>query len=119
MVQWQRHIFPFLRHIHKRVVDHHHANPSAPSLVISRLASSLSQGQIGRRAWTITTPTLPYFSRPIFLGFQHQFCGHPVAVFIPSERETEVGHVMRGYMSFAVISGGETMFLVANILGMS
>ncbi|KAL9315065.1 hypothetical protein ACSQ67_016066 [Phaseolus vulgaris] len=47
MVQWQRHILPFLRHIHKRVVDHHHANPSAPSLVISRLASSLSQGQVG------------------------------------------------------------------------
>ncbi|KAK7373979.1 hypothetical protein VNO80_07402 [Phaseolus coccineus] len=43
MVQWQRHILPFLRHIHKQVVAHHHANPSAPSLVISRLASSLSQ----------------------------------------------------------------------------
>ncbi|KAK7374200.1 hypothetical protein VNO80_07627 [Phaseolus coccineus] len=72
MVQWQRHILPFLRHIHKRVVDHHHANPSAPRLVISRLASSLSQGQVGGRAWTTTIPTLPCFSRPIFLCFQHQ-----------------------------------------------
>ncbi|XP_027930166.1 uncharacterized protein LOC114186307 [Vigna unguiculata] len=90
MVQWQRHIFPFLRHLHKRVVDPHHANPSAPSLVISRLASSLSQGQVGRRAWTITTPTLPCFSRPIFLGFQHQGISSTAPLLANSSEETPV-----------------------------
>ncbi|XP_052724826.1 50S ribosomal protein L22, chloroplastic isoform X2 [Vigna angularis] len=86
MVKWQRLIFPFLRHIHKRVVDHHHANPSAPSLAISRLASSLSQGQIGR----ITMPTLPCFSRPIFLGFQHQGISTTAPLLANSSEEAPV-----------------------------
>jgi hypothetical protein len=41
MVQWQRHIFPILRRIHKGV---EHANSSATNLVIYRFGSSLSQG---------------------------------------------------------------------------
>jgi hypothetical protein len=41
MVQWQRHIFPILRRIHKGVEN---ANSSATNLVIYRFGSSLSQG---------------------------------------------------------------------------
>ncbi|TKY65511.1 50S ribosomal protein L22 [Spatholobus suberectus] len=87
MVQWQRRIFPILRHIHKGVVDHHHANLLAPNPVISCLVSSLSQGQLGRRAWP-TTP--PCFSRPIFLGFQHQGISSSAQLLANSSEETPV-----------------------------
>ncbi|KAH1199687.1 50S ribosomal protein L22 [Glycine max] len=87
MVQWHRHVFPFLRHIHKRVLEPQ-ATHSAPSLVISRLASSLSQGQLGRRTWTTTT--LPCFSRPVFLTFQHQGISSSAQLLANSSEETPV-----------------------------
>lgn len=91
MVQWQRHFFPFLRRIHKGLVavEHHHANHSPSNLVISRFASSLSQGQFERRAW-LTTTTLPCFSRPIFLGFQHQGISSSTQLLANSSEETPV-----------------------------
>ncbi|KAK7340199.1 hypothetical protein VNO77_20896 [Canavalia gladiata] len=64
MVQWRRHIFPILRHFHKGVVEHQ-PNHSLPN----RLASSFSQGQLGRRP---CTTTFPYFSNPLYRCFQHQ-----------------------------------------------
>ncbi|RDX83215.1 rplV [Mucuna pruriens] len=86
MVQWQRHIFPFLRRIHKGVVDHH-ALHSPPNLVISRLASSLSQGHFGTRPWTTTFPS---FSRPLYLGFQHQGISSSTWLLANSSEETPV-----------------------------
>ncbi|XP_020218548.1 uncharacterized protein LOC109801831 [Cajanus cajan] len=84
MVQWQRHIFPFLRHIRKGVVD---ANHSSPNLVISRLASSLSQGQLERRA--CTTP-FPWFSRPIYLAFQLRGISSSTWLLANSSEETPI-----------------------------
>ncbi|GAU34721.1 hypothetical protein TSUD_16940 [Trifolium subterraneum] len=61
MVQWQRHIFPILRRIHKGV---EHANSSATNLVIYRFGSSLSQGQL-QRQWS----TKLFFGNIKVVGF--------------------------------------------------
>ncbi|XP_027351918.1 uncharacterized protein LOC113862861 [Abrus precatorius] len=89
MVQWQRHIFPILRHIQKGVVAEHHAIPnhSAASIVISRLASSLSQGQLGRSAWATTSP---YFSNPLYHCLQHQGISSSTRLLANSSEETPV-----------------------------
>ncbi|KAL2330379.1 hypothetical protein Fmac_017960 [Flemingia macrophylla] len=82
MVQWQRHIFPFLRHIRKP-----NPSPPNPNTLISRLASSLSQGQLERRVFTTT---FPCFSRPIYLAFQFRGVSSSPQLQANSSEETPV-----------------------------
>ncbi|KAI4347335.1 hypothetical protein L6164_008153 [Bauhinia variegata] len=83
MVQWQRHILPILRHIGRRV---DHANDAAPSLLISRLGSSFSHGQL-QRTWR--TP-LPSISRPFYHYFQQQGISSSTKLLANSSEETPV-----------------------------
>ncbi|XP_057445581.1 uncharacterized protein LOC130737752 [Lotus japonicus] len=83
MVQWQRHIFPILRHIHKGVDHVYH---SAPKLSISHLSSSFPQGQF-QGAWTTTSPSI---SRPMYHCFQHQGISSSTWLLANSPEETPV-----------------------------
>ncbi|XP_061359201.1 uncharacterized protein LOC133303326 [Gastrolobium bilobum] len=83
MVQWQRHIFPILRRIHKGV---DHTNHSASNLVISRLGSSFSQGQL-QRAYTTTLPSI---SRPIYHYLRHQGISSSTQLLVDLSEKTAV-----------------------------
>ncbi|XP_027188982.1 uncharacterized protein [Cicer arietinum] len=84
MVQWQRHIFPILRRIHKGIDN---ANHSASNLLISRFSSSLSQGQL-QRQWSTS---LPSFSRPIYHCLQrYQGISSSTQLLAKSSEETPV-----------------------------
>jgi large subunit ribosomal protein L22 len=93
MVQWQRHIFPILRRIHKGV---EHANSSATNLVIYRFGSSLSQGQL-QRQWSTNLPSI---SRPFFHCFQYQGISSSTLLLKNSTEEAPVSSPLVPISSF-------------------
>ncbi|CAL5207953.1 unnamed protein product [Lathyrus oleraceus] len=83
MVQWQRHLFPILRRIHKGV---EHVNHSETNLVIYRFGSSLTQGQLQRQSST----SFPSIARPFYQCFQYQGISSSTQLLKNSSEEAPV-----------------------------
>lgn len=100
MVQWQRHIFPILRRIHKGLEP---ANHSATNLALYHSRSSLSQGQL-QRQWSKGVPSI---SRPFDHRFQYQGISSSTQLLKNSSEETPVSSPLVPVSSFGSSQGQE------------